>query len=66
MLVTNLDVESVTHLEPANFWIGPSAVISLLKRAFGHVVSKSLIEFSDRFDPFGCQVRSVHAVGLGP
>ena len=26
VLVTNLDVESVTHLEPANFWIGPSAV----------------------------------------
>ena len=24
--MTNLDVESVTHLEPANFWIGPSAV----------------------------------------
>ena len=30
VLVTNLDVESVTHLEPANFWIGPSAVSALL------------------------------------
>ena len=26
VLVTNLEVESVAHLEPANFWIGPSAV----------------------------------------
>ena len=26
VLVTNLDVETVTHYEPANFWIGPSAV----------------------------------------
>ena len=31
VLVTNLDVESVTHLEPANFWIGPSAVSDVLK-----------------------------------
>ena len=30
VLVTNLDVESVTHLEPANFWIGPSAVSHIL------------------------------------
>ena len=31
VLVTNLDVESVTHLEPANFWIGPSAVSDVHK-----------------------------------
>ena len=26
VLVTNLELEPVAHLEPANFWIGPSAV----------------------------------------
>ena len=26
VLVTNLELEAVGHLEPANFWIGPSAV----------------------------------------
>lgn len=26
VLVTNLELEPVDHLEPANFWIGPSAV----------------------------------------
>ena len=31
VLVTNLELEPVAHLEPANFWIGPSAV-SLLKK----------------------------------
>ena len=31
VLVTNLDVETVTHYEPANFWIGPSAVSSTIQ-----------------------------------
>jgi len=26
VLVTNLELEPVAHLEPANFWIGPSVV----------------------------------------
>ena len=26
VLVTNLELETVGHLEPANFWVGPSAV----------------------------------------
>ena len=28
--MTNLEVENVAHLEPANFWIGPSAVRSIM------------------------------------
>ena len=28
--MTNLEVENVAHLEPANFWIGPSAVRTIL------------------------------------
>ena len=37
--MTNLDVESVTHLEPANFWIGPSAV-----RYFFYILGGKLLK----------------------
>ena len=34
MLVTNLELEPVAHLEPANFWIGPSAVSLQIRLIF--------------------------------
>ena len=33
VLVTNLELESVGHHEPANFWFGPSAVRDRIHRA---------------------------------
>ena len=33
VLVTNLELESVGHHEPANFWFGPSAVRDRVHRA---------------------------------
>ena len=33
VLVTNLELESVGHHEPANFWFGPSAVRDRTHRA---------------------------------
>ena len=38
VLVTNLDVETVTHYEPANFWIGPSAVSTTCCMLYMHTV----------------------------